>query len=151
MTRLPVKLCAALLVCVPVVSAAATDCAFTAVAPVNFGAYDVLATAANDNGVGMISIDCKGAGIGTFEVMLSTGYSLNYTTRVMQSGANRLDYNLYTSADRSVVWGDGTGQSQLMTVTKNKPTTLSVFGHIPAGQDVAIGMYSDMITVIVYF
>jgi spore coat protein U-like protein len=69
----------------------------------------------------------------------------------MMSGRNHLDYNLYTSADRSAVWGDGHGGSQLMTVRKNKVTTLSVYGQIPAGQDVAIGTYTDPIVATVTF
>jgi spore coat protein U-like protein len=132
-------------------SLAATSCTFTSVSPVSFGGYDIFATQPNNNGVGSLTIDCKGSGNDTFEVTLSTGQSHSYTQRMMRSGSNWLYYNLYTSADRSVVWGDGHGSSQLMTVRKNKPTTLSVFGQIPAGQDAAIGTYTDPIVATVTF
>jgi spore coat protein U-like protein len=69
----------------------------------------------------------------------------------MRNGGNSLGYNLYTSASRNVVWGDGTGGSSTMIVNKNRNTTLSVFGQIPAGQDVAVGTYSDNITTIINF
>jgi spore coat protein U-like protein len=132
-------------------SLADTSCRFTSVDPVSFGAYDIFARQPNNNGVGSLTIDCKGSGNDNFEVTLSTGQSHSYTTRTMRSGGNHLDYNLYTSADRSAVWGDGHGGSQLMTVRKNKATTLHVFGQIPAGQDVAVGTYTDPIVATVTF
>jgi spore coat protein U-like protein len=61
----------------------------------------------------------------------------------MKSGANTLTYNIYTSATRSIVWGNGTGGSSKQTAYKNSTTTLSLFGLIPAGQDVANGIYTD--------
>jgi spore coat protein U-like protein len=117
----------------------------------NFGAYEVFATAPNNNGVGSLTIDCNGAGNHSFSITLSTGHSQSYASRAMRSGGNHLNYNLYTSADRSVVWGDGTGGSQVITATKNKSATFGVFGQIPFGQDVAIGTYSDNITTTVNF
>lgn len=144
-------LCAAMAAFASQNSPAATSCAFTSVSPVSFGVYDVFATSPNNNGVGSITIDCTGGGNNAFDVTLSTGQSNSYTTRVMSSGSNRLNYNLYTGADRSAVWGDGNGGSQLMTVTKNKATTLNVFGQIPAGQDAAVGTYTDPIVATVTF
>lgn len=132
-------------------STADTSCRFSAVSPVSFGAYDIFSTLPNNNGVGSLTIDCKGSGNDNFEVSLSTGQSHSYAMRVMRSGSNRLNYNLYTSADRSVVWGNGHGSSQVMTVRKNKATTLSVFGQIPAGQDAAVGTYTDPIMATVTF
>jgi spore coat protein U-like protein len=142
--------CTALLALASPASLAATYCTFTSVSPVSFGAYEVFSTFPNNNGVGSLTIDCKGAGNNTFVVTLSAGRSHNYALRTMTSRTNQLNYNLYTSAERSVVWGDGTGISQVM-VTKNKPTTLSIFGQIPAGQDVALGIYTDSITATVNF
>jgi spore coat protein U-like protein len=144
-------LCAAMVAFVSQTSLAATSCRFTSVDPVSFGVYDIFSAQPNNNGVGSITIDCKGSGNDPFDVTLSTGQSHSYTTRTMRSGSNRLNYNLYTSADRIEVWGDGHGGSQLMTVRKNKATTLSIFGQIPAGQDVSVGTYTDPIVASVNF
>jgi spore coat protein U-like protein len=143
-------LCAAMVAFVSQTSLAATSCRFTSVDPVSFGVYDIFSTQPNNNGVGSLTIDCKGGGNNTFEVTLSTGQSHSYTTRTMRSGANHLDYNLYTGADRSAVWGDGHG-NQLMTVRKDHATTLHVYGQIPAGQDAAVGTYTDTIVATVAF
>lgn len=131
---------------------AATSCTFTSVAAVRFGAYDVFSTLPNNNGVGSLTVRCQGGGgKQTFAVTLSSGQSNSYTSRVMMSGANLLSYNLYTSTARTLVWGDGSSISSVMMAGRNATTTLNVFGQIPAGQDVAIGTYSDSITATVNF
>ena len=144
-------LCAAWLALLSQSSFSATSCAINSAGPVSFGAYDVLSPSPNNNGVGSIRIDCRGAGNNTFDVSLSAGQSHSYALRQMTSGGNRLNYNLYTGADRTVVWGDGSGASRVMTVVKNEPTTLSIFGQIPAEQDAAIGTYTDPIVATVNF
>lgn len=143
--------CAALFTLIPQYSLAAPSCTFTTVTAVGFGAYDVFSGTPNNNGVGSLRIRCQGGGSETFIVRLSDGQSHSYFPRVMRSGANTLTYNLYTSAARNVVWGDGTGGSSTMAVNRNSTTTLSVYGQIPAGQDVAVGIYSDNITATVDF
>lgn len=69
----------------------------------------------------------------------------------MKSGANILNYNIYTSASRTIVWGDGTGGSHTQTAYKNSTTTLNLFGQIPAAQDVANGIYIDDLIATVNF
>jgi spore coat protein U-like protein len=130
---------------------AATSCSFTSLSPVSFGAYNVFSKFPNNNGVGSITILCQSGGGPSFVVKLSTGQGNSYASRVMVSGGNRLNYNLYTSAARTVVWGDGTGGSNVMTAAKRSTTVLSVFGQIPAGQDATVGTYVDNVTVTVNF
>ena len=129
---------------------AAPFCNFTSVTGVGFGAYDVFSAAPNNNGVGSLRIRCQGGGKSAV-VTLSAGQSGSYALRRMTSGSNRIDYNLYTSAARTVVWGDGTGGSATQSVASNSTTTLSVFGQIPAAQDAAVGVYSDNIIATVNF
>lgn len=71
---------------------------------------------------------------------------LSATTR------DQLDYNLYTGAARTTIWGDGTGGS--VTVTQafnNNQVRLSVYGRIPAMEDIAPGSHTDHITATVTF
>lgn len=130
-------------------SLAAPACFFSSVSSVNFGAYNVFSTVA-DNSVGSLRIRCRGGG-GSFAVTLSTGWSNSYTSRIMRSGANQLNYNLYTDSARTVVWGNGSGSSSFQAVTGNSTTTLTVYGQIPAGQDAAVGNYTDTIIATVTF
>lgn len=142
--------CVGLLAVLPQALFAKPSCTFSSGAPVNFGNYEVFATLPNNFGVGSMTINCQGGG-GPFRVTLSTGQSHTFTMRKMRSGPNTLDYNLYTSAGRSVVWGDGSGASGVMFVTKNTSSNFYIFGQIPALQDAAVGTYSDNITAIVNF
>lgn len=133
------------------VACAAPSCSFNSASGVNFGAYDVFAAAPNNNGVASLTIHCQNGGGPTFVVTLSAGQSNSYLARTMKSGGNMLNYNLFTSAARSIVWGDGSGGSDTVRVGRNADTMLSVFGQIPAGQDAAAGTYADNIVVTVNF
>lgn len=130
---------------------AAPSCSFNSASAVSFGSYNVFDAFPNNNGVGSIRIRCVGGGGPTFVVTLSTGQSNSYAMRVMNSGVNKLNYNLYTSTARGVIWGNGSGGSSVMSVSRNATTTLSIFGQIPAGQDASVGVYSDTIVTTVNF
>jgi spore coat protein U-like protein len=130
---------------------AQAKCSFVGVAPISFGIYDVFSGSPNNNGVGSLSVDCNGGGHSSFVVRLSTGQSNSYVSRVMMSGGNRMYYNLFTSAARTVVWGDHTGGSATMGVDKNSLSILNIFGQIPERQDVGVGLYTDNIIVTVDF
>jgi len=125
-------------------------CQFTNVSEVNFGAYNVFAISPNQGGVGSLRIKCQGGGK-TATVMLSSGQSHHLSNRTLRNGAHSLNYNLYTSAARTIVWGDGSAGTSTMSAGKNATTVLDVFGSIPEGQDPAVGNYTDNIVVTVNF
>ena len=128
---------------------ARSDCNFTSVTGTGFGTYNVFTPISNTSGVGGLTINCKGD-TPSFVVGLSAGQSNTFSSRVLKSGGNTLNYNLYTSAARTVIWGDGTGGSHVLTF-QNITTTLSIYGEIPAEQDVMVGSYSDNIIAIISF
>ena len=123
-------------------------CRFGTVSGVNFGAYNVFTTTP-DNSIGSIQIIC--APRANVLVTLSTGQSGAFTTRTLKSGANTINYNLYTDSTYTSIWGDGTGVSSSVQVQNLASTTLNIYGQIPALQDVAIGSYTDNITVTITF
>jgi spore coat protein U-like protein len=125
-------------------------CSFSGVGPVSFGAYNVFSAVADTN-VGTVRVRCQGGGAGPFAVTLSTGWSNSYASRIMRSGANQLNYNLYTDSAWTIVWGDGSGISSIQSVAGNRTTTINVYGQIPAGQDAAVGIYTDTIIATVTF
>jgi spore coat protein U-like protein len=121
-------------------------CDFSSIGDGNFGAYDVFSKLPNTSGVGSLRIKCTG-GKQSPAVMLSAGQSHNFVVRTLRSGANALNYNLYTSAARNLVWGDGSGATGVMFADKNHTVVLDIYGSIPAGQDPAVGLYTDSIVV----
>jgi spore coat protein U-like protein len=124
-------------------------CQITSVSDVVFGNYDVFSTMPNNNGVGSLSINCKGGSTAT--VKLSTGLSNTFATRTLRNGPQVIAYNLYTSIARNIVWGDGSGGTSVMSVRRNNAAILNVFGSIPAGQDAMVGTYTDTIVVTINF
>lgn len=125
--------------------------------PVIFGNYDPL-SATPGTGTGTLTFQCQsgvaGGGI-TYTISLSSG-SGTFAQRTLTSGPNVLNYNLYTDPTLTTVWGDGSAGTGTVstTVTKSNATagvTNTVYGNIPALQDVVPGSYSDNITVTVNF
>jgi spore coat protein U-like protein len=123
-----------------------------------FGQYNEFAPAPDDS-VGNIRVSCHGyAGDKiAYGILLSAGGSGSFAGRRMRSPSGyTLSYNLYTTAARVVVWGDGSGGSAVVSdyfvlgassITRNYP----VYGRIPARQKVRVGSYSDYIVVTLDF
>ena len=119
---------------------------------VSFGSYDVFGASSTDS-TGSVTYNCSG-GARNISITLSKGVSTTFSPRTMTSGSNTLSYNLYTDAARSVIWGDGTSGTQTYTDANppnNRNIVVTIYGRIPAGQDVAAGSYSDTVTAIINF
>jgi len=123
----------------------AASCNVTAQS-VNFGAYDPFATADLD-GVGNIGIACDAEV--TVTIALSTG-SGTYAARTLTDGSEQLVYNLFTSAQRMVVWGDGSGGSDTVSATVQN-ADIPVYGTVQARQNVPAGTYTGTIVVTVTY
>ncbi len=121
------------------------DCTVSA-SGVVFGSYDVFNPGALD-GAGNINVSCDP--VTGFTVKLSSGGG-SYAQREMTGTSGVLDYNLYTNASRSIVWGDGTGGTSVGGGTGDN-VNLPVYGRIPAGQNLPAGSYGDTIVVTVEF
>jgi spore coat protein U-like protein len=131
---------------------------------VAFGVYDPTA-AAPLNGASQVTVDCQGNKFVPVVITLSTG-SGSYATRQMTSTFDVLQYNLYLDANRSIVFGDGTGGSQSASCTTGvtsgfcigsnpsgtyRRVVLPFYGRITELQNVASGSYSDDLQVTITF
>ena len=115
---------------------------------VNFGSYDVFSNSALDT-TGNIDVNCP-SGVG-YSMALTAGGG-THTQRVMGSGAHRFNYNLYTTADHAVVWGDATsGTARVNGTGIGVSVNHGIYGRIPALQNVHPGSYSDTITIMITF
>ncbi|MDB9874829.1 spore coat U domain-containing protein [Amylibacter sp.] len=115
---------------------------------VNFGSYNVFSNAAQHS-AGNIGLNC--ASSVEYTIALGAG-SGTFTQRVLSSGAHSLNYNLFTAANRALVWGDATNS----TATVNGSGTGVIVNHvvhgsIPPNQNVSAGIYSDTVTVVITF
>jgi spore coat protein U-like protein len=128
--------------------------------PIAFGSYNPMSSSSRDSD-GSVLFTCGGlvGGLVSYDVALGKGLnSTTFSPRRMASGANRLDYDLYTSSAYSSIWGDGTGGSQkvsgTVTILLVGGTTreLIVYGRIPGSQTaVKAGSYSDALLITVTY
>ena len=92
-----------------------------------------------------------------YTVALNGGVGGTVAQRLMSSGANTLQYQLYTTAGLATVWGDGTGSSVMQPGTGSgvaTANTLTVYGQVPDNafnQAVVPAGYTDTITVTVSY
>lgn len=113
---------------------------------VNFGSYDVFNVTPTDS-TGNIDVACT---VRTnFTVTLGTGAG-TYSSRQARYGARSLHYNLFRNAARTRIWGDGTAGTVVQSANA-RVRNFTVYGRIPAQQNVYAGNYSDNVIVTVIF
>jgi spore coat protein U-like protein len=129
---------------------AACTISTTAVA---FGTYNVF-SASPDDATGRITFRCTAPRPPLVTIQLDKGGAPSFNPRQMRQGSEILNYNLYLDSTRSTIWGDGTGGSQTFTQSNpqaNRNINVTVYGRIPAGQDVRAGAYSATVTATISF
>jgi spore coat protein U-like protein len=144
-------------------SALCLGCSCTASATgVAFGTYNPFSSS-NVDAAGNVHLQCNGIlTVGTvgYSIALNRGtHSASFSPRQMGSGANLLNYNLYTSGSYGTIWGDGTGVTGVVSGSLTVPALFgsasvdhAVYGRIPGSQtSTAVGSYSDTITVTVTY
>ncbi len=108
-------------------------------------------------GTSRVSLRCTNGAI--YAVGLSAGSTSGTTMsqRLLASGTNTLQYNLYTSNAYNAVWGDGSGGSSVVAGYSSgfaTPIALTVYGQVPdsaANKTAPAGTYSDTIIVVLSY
>ena len=129
----------------------ANSCSIT-VSGLSFGSYNVFSVS-DVQSTGSVVLRC-GNNVTAVEITLSRGQSSTFSPRVLVSSGESLDYNLYLDAARSLVWGDGTSGTQTFqssSFAKRQNVPVTIYGAIPASQDVRAGTYTDSITATIVF
>jgi spore coat protein U-like protein len=130
--------------------AAAQICTITSSA-MAFGAYNP-ASSANVDAIGQVKVNCLLPTLVTFKLSVGNGAGARYSTgrkMTRTAGGGTLIYNLYTSAARTTVLGDGTDGSQYANdFGLWFAHTLQVYGRIRGPQPtVQPGSYVDTVIV----
>jgi spore coat protein U-like protein len=142
--------------CLMLLSSGASTAACVVTAPsLSFGPYDGLSGApATTSAVAVVTCNDSPPPTVTMELGPSAVSGGFFPRQMRQDGgSDRLAYNFYVDAGATAVWGDGTGGTATRSdrVFKNKPWTVTIYGRIPAGQDVSAGSYSDTLTITINF
>jgi len=141
---------------------AVADCSVSSTG-VAFGIYDPTTAAATDS-TGNLTLVCTHVSGGgqrvNYSVALSAGSSGTFTQRWMRSGMSTLNYNLFDTAARARIWGDGSAGTAVISDgfavgpgqgNNRREVVYPIYGRIPAQQAVATGNYSDTIVVTLTF
>ena len=117
-----------------------------------FGSVDPI-SGSNVDATGGLSITCTNGTAWTATAGIGSGTGASFTNRKMTSGANLLNYNIYTTAARTTVWGSGSGGTGTLTGTGNGSIqAVTVFGRVASGQtSVPAGAYADTVAVTVTY
>ena len=123
--------------------------------PLAFGAY----TPGGGQRTGNTTINVRCTKSTGFTVALNTGATAGgtFAQRLMASGSNTLQYNLYTTAGFASVFGDGSSSTLTIAGTGagvSNPNAVTVFGQLPdsaANQLAVPGSYTDTVTVTVTY
>lgn len=144
-------LSAILLLCAaPALAAEANRCVVS-VTPVQFGSYNPL-----------LPSDIRTTGIVTYSCTESRPVSISlsrgegpFEHRTMGHGPDKLFYNLYLDAAGTMIWGDGTGGSQVYRDPAPPPDTnvsVPIYGFVPARQRQAkVGLVDDTLVVTISY
>lgn len=130
----------------------ASNCIVTA-APLAFTDYDASAPV---DGTADLSVRCS---TGTaYTIKLGDGANGLITQRLLKSGTNFLEYNLFTTAARGTIWGDSAGVNTVgglgrgMSLLKaNTHTVHGTIANSAANQDAPTGLYTDQVAVTVEY
>lgn len=114
-------------------------CLVTAQA-VNFGRFNPILEQSRD-GIGRVVISCDAAAQGT--VALSAGLAGGFD-RAMTAPAGVLHYNLFTTAARTTVWGDGTAGTARVPFNGTS-VQLIIYGRIRPRTQTPAGTFTDVL------
>jgi spore coat protein U domain-containing protein, fimbrial subunit CupE1/2/3/6 len=122
---------------------------------VAFGTY-VPTTQKTANG--NVAVTCSALVIFTvsYVISMAKGNSATYTPRFMNLLGVHLNYNLYTTAGFTSIWGDTTGgtvtvSDSYTSIGLSTTRNYTVFGRVPASQFVNPGTYTDAVLVTVTY
>lgn len=126
----------------------------TAVAFGNYNPISATPVTANGN----VAVTCSALVIFTasYVISMNAGNSGSFATRFMNLTGNHLNYNLYTTVARTIIWGNGTAGTGTVSdsytaIGLSETRNYTVFGLLPALQALPAGTYTDTITVTVTY
>jgi spore coat protein U-like protein len=110
-------------------------------------------SASNVDATGGLSITCTNGSAWTASAGVGAGSGASYANRRMTAGSDLLNYNIYTSAARTTVWGDGTASTGTIGGTgSGSAQSVTVYGRIAGGQTgVPVGSYADTVAVTISY
>ena len=124
-------------------------CTINSASTLNFGTQGVLAT--NVDQTSTIQLTCTNTTPYNIGLNAGTGSGATVATRKLTSGANTVNYTLYSNSGRTTVWGNTVSTDTVAGTGNGAAQSYTVYGRIPAQTTPAPGAYTDTITVTVTY
>ncbi len=122
-----------------------------------FGAYDPVGAnnASPLDGTGNVIVTCTNGASAALTLGQGSNAAAGSTDavpvrRMKNAGGVFLSYSMYTDAAHTTIWGNTSGTSVAQTGS-GTASSVTVYGRIPAGQNVASGAYADTVVATVTF
>jgi len=123
------------------------DCSISA-ADLVFGTY----SGAQLDAQSQISLTCTSGTAWNVGLNQGTFAGATVTTRQMSGpGASSMSYSLYRNSGRTQNWGNTVGTDTLSGTGSGSAQAVSVFGRVPASQNLPAGSYQDTIIATITF
>ncbi len=134
------------------VSAEVTSNCQIAISNLAFGAYDPLAQHSTQqlDAAADVSMLCTRNSRAAITIDIGRN-SLGSSRSLAGATQQRVVYQLYRDSGRTQQWGDSTDGLQFVSEGIHKPQQVTLYGRIPPGQEVASGVYTDVVTATVDF
>ncbi len=124
-------------------------CTINSASTLNFGTQGVLAT--NVDQTSTIQVTCTNTTPYNIGLDAGTGTGATVATRKLTSGANTVNYTLYSNSGRTTVWGNTVSTDTVAGTGNGAAQSYTVYGRIPSQTTPAPGSYTDTITVTVTY
>lgn len=121
------------------------------VVSLQFGDYDPLSGITLETEAD-VYVTCDPAVAYHIELDAGANSGGNFRPRVLAraDGAASLDYNIFRDPGRTEVWGDGSDNTFTRPgIGTGAENHFTAYGRLPGGQNVPIGVYSDVVFVLV--
>lgn len=132
------------------VTATVTSSCSVSATSLAFGNYDPLAASPLD-GTSTVTVQCTLQTPFTIGLNAGTGSGATVAARKMTATSSTLTYSLYQDSGRTTVWGNTPGTDTMAATGTGVAVPFTVYGRIPAAQNVLTGNYADTITVTVTY
>ena len=125
------------------------SCTINSASTLNFGSIGVLTAAVNQTST--LQVQCTNTTPYNISLDPGTGTGATVAVRKMTSGANTVNYSLYSDSGRATVWGNTVGTDTVAATGSGASQSYTVYGRVTAQTTPAPGTYSDTVTVTVTY
>ena len=125
------------------------SCTINSASTLNFGSQGVLI--ANVDNTSTLQVQCTNTTPYNIGLNAGTGTGATVAVRKLTSGANTINYSLYSDSARSTVWGNTVGTDTVAATGSGASQSYTVYGRVTAQTTPAPATYTDTITVTVTY